>query len=321
MKTRGIIILFSSFVFIQFLFSQSSVNLKTKYDSISTGYDISFSVNIKNSSVDSFRILVINYDSLKNLNDSQNVDSYELADFEVSSFGNFKNHNNSFIIDRHQINGDTFSIKIWDEGKFLIIPLENGKKDFLIDKSYPIIKILKSINDEKDKTLSPINDIIREKKYLSDYFSWYHYLIGLFLLILLALYFYFKYKKKKKTDVFEVPVDENKQLSPEQVAFAKLVSMKQEKIWLAGKTKEYHHQLTQVLKEYLENKYGFHALEMSSTEVIENLKNIFENQRYIDIISDILHISDLIKFAKVDVEIDLNEAFLDKSIKLINELM
>jgi hypothetical protein len=296
------------------------VNLKTRHDSISTGYDISVSVNIEESSVDSFRLYLVNYDSLKYRKGQIKLNSIELADFEVSFFGNFKNHNNCFIIDRHQINGDTFSIKIWDEGIFIIIPIENGKKVFLIDKSFPIIKILKSINDEKDKTISPINDIIREKKYLSDYFFWYHYLIGLFILILLALYLYFKYKKKHKTDFFEVPVDEEKQLTPEQVALAKLVSMKQEKIWLLGKTKEYHHQLTQVLKEYLENKYGFNALELSSTEVIENLKNIIEYQRNIDIISDILHISDLVKFAKADVEIDLNEAFLDKSIKLINEL-
>ena len=105
------------------------------------------------------------------------------------------------------------------------------------------------------------------------------------------------------------------------MALAKLLTMKQEKIWLIGKTKEYHQQLTKVLKEYLENKYVFRALEMSSTEVIENLNNIIENKRHIDIIIDILHISDLIKFAKVDIEIDLNEVYLDKSIKLINELM
>ncbi len=322
MMTRGFIILFSAFVFLYSSFSQSSVSLTALNDSISTGYDISILVKIKNSSADSFNLILANYDSLKNRQGPYNLHSIVLADLEISSFGKFKNQKNSFIVDRKPINEDTVKIKIWDEGKFVLIPLINGNKDFLLDDNYPIITILKSINpDQKNNKISPINDIIREKKYLSDYIHWYHYLIILYLMILLGLYLYFNYKKKHKNNVFEVPVEEKKPFSPEQVAIAKLLTMKQEKIWLFGKTKEYHQQLTKVLKEYLENKYAFRALEMSSTEVIENLNNIIENKRHIDIIIDILHISDLIKFAKVDIEIDLNEAYLDKLIKLINELM
>lgn len=322
MKTRGIIILFFAFVLKNVAFSQSLISLNAKQDSTLSGYEISISVNINNLSVDSFSIYVFNYDSLKNWSESQNINSYEQADFEVSSFGNLKNHNNSFVNNRLQINEDTIRIKIWDEGKFIIIPIENGKKDFLLDKNFPIINILKSINpDEKESFISPINDIIREKKYLSDYFSWFHYLMGLFIFILLGFYLYFKYKRKYQRGVIDILVDQKKQLSPEQIALSKLVSMKQEKIWLLGKTKEYHNLLTQVLKEYFENKYNFNALEMSSTEVLISLKNIIENQRHIEILSEILQISDLVKFAKVDIEINLNEAFLDKSINLINELM
>jgi len=322
MMTRGFIILFFAIGFLHSSFSQSSVSLTALNDSISTGYNISILVKINNSSVDSFNLILANYDSLKNRQGPYNLHSIVLADLEISSFGKFKNQKNSFIVDRKPINEDTVKIKIWDEGKFVLIPLINGNKDFLLDENYPIITILKSINpDQKNNTISPINDIIREKKYLNDYLHWYHYLIVLLLMILLGLYWYFNHKKKYKTNVVEVPVEDNKPFSPEQVALAKLLTMKQEKIWLIGKTKEYHQQLTKVLKEYLENKYVFRALEMSSTEVIENLNNIIENKRHIDIIIDILHISDLIKFAKVDIEIDLNEVYLDKSIKLINELM
>ena len=45
------------------------------------------------------------------------------------------------------------------------------------------------------------------------------------------------------------------------------------KVWQNGKVKEYHTQLTDIVREYLENRFHFEALEMTTDEILEEIAN------------------------------------------------
>jgi hypothetical protein len=97
----------------------------------------------------------------------------------------------------------------------------------------------------------------------------------------------------------------------------KLGALKESRIWEKGEIKEYHSQLTYIIREYLENRYHIPALESTSLEILRDLKNHITEAEIIKSTDDILNIADWVKFAKGIPEENANALALERAIEIV----
>ena len=106
----------------------------------------------------------------------------------------------------------------------------------------------------------------------------------------------------------------------DEVALEKLNAIKEQKIWKEGKHKEYHTQLTDVIREYVNRRYEINSTEKTSDETLRALKPIFRDQRELfQRLEKMLQIADLVKFAKWHTTPDENEQGLQTAYDFVNE--
>ncbi len=98
------------------------------------------------------------------------------------------------------------------------------------------------------------------------------------------------------------------------IAFRELEKLKNEQLWQKGEVKHYYSRLTEILRQYLENRYGVYSLEMTTSETLEELvKKGFKKDDSYTKLKTILNGSDLVKFAKYKPEPSENESHFDDS--------
>lgn len=107
-------------------------------------------------------------------------------------------------------------------------------------------------------------------------------------------------------------------LPPAQLAMNKLEHIKNEKSWETGYIKEYYTNITEALRSYISERFGFNALEMTSTEIIEKLLEIKDKKSIVDL-CELFQTADLVKFAKYIPLINENDKNLLNAIAFINE--
>lgn len=86
---------------------------------------------------------------------------------------------------------------------------------------------------------------------------------------------------------------------------------------LEGNTKEYYTQLTDTLREYMHERYGFNATEMTTSEIVEHLLKI-QDKESIKEIREILQVADLVKFAKLQPSMNENDRNMANAIDFVN---
>ena len=106
-------------------------------------------------------------------------------------------------------------------------------------------------------------------------------------------------------------------LLPHQRAMKEIEQIKAEKIWASDNSKEYYTKLTDTLRKYIVERYGFNAMEMTSAEIIENLKKL-NDEKAINELRDLFQTADLVKFAKYNTLINENDMNLVNAIEFIN---
>ncbi len=166
--------------------------------------------------------------------------------------------------------------------------------------------------------VNPSTGIKDVKKPLRIALSWIFYLIlGLviLLIILAAYYFYNKYKRKNEG---EVEVVKTVQLSPGKVALKALDELNGKKLWQKGNVKEFHSEITGIIRKYFEDRYNFPALEMTSGEIMQVLDRVMDNQQLIDITREFLSNADLVKFAKFVPMPSVNEEMMKEAYKIVS---
>lgn len=102
------------------------------------------------------------------------------------------------------------------------------------------------------------------------------------------------------------------------IAFRDLEKLKQEQLWQKGEVKMYYSLLTEILRQYLENRYAVCSLEMTTSETLEALvrSGFRKDESYSDL-KTILNGSDLVKFAKYKPEPSENEIHFENSWKFV----
>ena len=140
-----------------------------------------------------------------------------------------------------------------------------------------------------------------------------------FILMLLlgaaAVFFIIRFRNNKP--IIKIIKIEPK-LPPHQTAMKRIEEIKADKSVQREDPKLYYTELTDVLRSYIEERFGFNALEMTSSEIIEHLLE----QKDKDSIKDLkvlFETADLVKFAKFAPMMNENDMNLVNAVDFINE--
>ncbi len=107
-------------------------------------------------------------------------------------------------------------------------------------------------------------------------------------------------------------------LAPHKEAMMKIEKIKEDKIWQSEDSKEYYTALTDTLRQYIKERYGFNATEMTSYEIIQHLEDVNDGDA-INELRELFQTADLVKFAKYSTLINENDRNLVYAIEYINQ--
>ena len=106
----------------------------------------------------------------------------------------------------------------------------------------------------------------------------------------------------------------------EEVALEKLDIIREQKIWQNGQVKEYHTQLTDVVREYIAHRFEVSSTEQTSDETLRAMRGLLTDKKELyDDLRKMLTLADLVKFAKWTTTPDENELSLRNAYTFVKE--
>jgi len=136
------------------------------------------------------------------------------------------------------------------------------------------------------------------------------------ILVILIIIYLVRYFKKVKPPMVVV---EAKKIPAHIIAFEKLDKLRDEKLWQEGKLKLYHITLSEILREYIENRFKIQALEQTTEEILYAFRNVAVDKDSIVKLKQTLILADLVKFAKEQPLPNENENSLTNSYEFITD--
>jgi len=158
---------------------------------------------------------------------------------------------------------------------------------------------------------------IKAEPYTFDDFKIYIYILLIALAIIIFWIYWFVIRKRKMKE--EKPT--YKALPPYEEAIYKLNELDEKLLWQNNKVKEYYSELTEIVRGYIERELKVPALEKTTDEILETLKDFNETETIsapketINKLKELLQEADLVKFAKskplaIEIEEDRKDAEL-----------
>ena len=189
-----------------------------------------------------------------------------------------------------------FIITAWDTGSYYIPSILFSESS----KTEGLLLNVQTIALEEGAELKDIKQPMQAPIGWSDIWPW---LLGI-ITIALIVYLLKKYVFNKKEEVITA---KPKAIIPADItALKQLNTLEKDQLWQAGKIKEYHTELSEIIRRYTENRFDFIALELATDEIISELKSKVNNEQLASI-TILLQRADLAKFAKSKPDTDENE--------------
>lgn len=208
-----------------------------------------------------------------------------------------------------------YLITSFDSGRYQVNPVfaearsGSGLKRYYSD--YSLLEVIRVKIAPPDST-AKIFDIIAPYKArvtLGEILPWILLVILACAVTWLVIRYIRSHKKSEgKEDIF-ITVD-----PAHVIAFRELELLKSEELWQKGEIKKYYTRLTEILRQYLENRFRVYSLELTTAETLEALvrTGFKKNGSYNDLKS-VLTGADLVKFAKYNPVASENEAHFQTS--------
>lgn len=177
---------------------------------------------------------------------------------------------------------------------------------------------VKEVKVDTTKAIFDIKQPIAVSYTLMDWLrdNWHWLIFGLVILIMLAAVGYYYKKMRKLKPVVVEPV--KPETPAHLLALEKLQALRNKKLWQQDAVKEYHSELSDIIREYLENKYQIKAMEQTSEEILSGLKHMQMRSEDSNKLRQLLLLADLVKFAKAKPLNTDNELSMDNAIGFVN---
>ncbi|MCF8321634.1 MAG: hypothetical protein K9I26_00645 [Flavobacterium sp.] len=213
-----------------------------------------------------------------------------------------------------------YGLTQFDSGRYVIprVQILINNKPFLSDSL--LVEVANVQVDTLKQKMHDIKDIIPAQEPMGD---WWKYLLILLLIAGIGA-FIFWYIKRPKTakseeELFKTPIEK---------ATNKLNKLEQKELWQKGEVKEYYSELTDIVRNYIEEAIEIPAMESTTSELIEGLKKASLKKKMklsketIDNLFTVLKQADLVKFAKskpLDFEITEDRKKIERSIVTLDK--
>ena len=166
------------------------------------------------------------------------------------------------------------------------------------------------IKDYKPPISVPSKIIDYIPNFIANY--WWAWLAGIALLAFL-IFAYFKWFKKGINPLKPT----KKRLPPYEEAMKAFSKLRNRKLWQNGQEKEYFSQLTDILRVYIERRFGINAVEMTSSEIMESIQQHPEANIAKENLYDVLETADFVKFAKMKTLANDNEKAFNNAVNFV----
>lgn len=208
-----------------------------------------------------------------------------------------------------------YTITSFDEQLYYLPPMKvtvNGKE--YASKSLALKVMTVDVDTLHPENFYPPKDVQDNPFAWSEWkepFAW-----SLILMVMLCLMVYLCVRLRDNKPIVPLP-RMNKRVPPHQKAMGEIEKIKAERMTTSENRKEYYTRLTDTLRRYIEERFGFNAMEMTSTEIIEHLRTAGDSTM-IGELRELFRTADLVKFAKHSTLINENDANLVYAIEFIN---
>lgn len=184
------------------------------------------------------------------------------------------------------------------------LPFRTGTgKDTSLITSDSVLLQYTTIAVDTTKAIKDIKDVMHAPLTGGEIFPWILAIMALGAIAVIAYTVYLRKKSKKPLILFK-PKPE---IPAHIKALEALNHLKEESLWKKGKYKEYYTGLTDILREYMGERFGVMAQEMTSDEILDALKKLSLQERSINDLRSLFFTADMVKFAKGIPETNENE--------------
>ena len=294
--------IFSQFLFISFVLSSfgQEVKITTAFDStrILIGDQINYTVTVEKPANLRLALQVYKDSLCKNIE----ILSGPRIDSSAGQNGRTK------IIQRYLITS-------FDSGRYQVKPFiaearnDAGLKRYYSD--YSLLEVMRSRIAPAD-TSAKIFDIIKPYRApltLGEVLPWVLIATLAGILVWAAIRFFKRFKKSESVAEQYIPSD-----PAHVIAFRELEKLRNDGLWQKGEIKKYYTQLTEILRQYLENRYRVYSLELTTAETLEALvKTGFRKDGSYNDLKSVLTGADFVKFAKYNPVPSENESHFQNS--------
>lgn len=197
----------------------------------------------------------------------------------------------------------------FDEGLYYIPPftVDVDGEDYV--SNYLSLKVMTFDVDTASKAIFDIKPVEKAPFVPSDYLRPIFMVWGGLSLAILAVMLVLVFRRRRELERMVAP-DPELLLPPHVAALKALDTIREEKLWQQGRYKDFYTQLTDVLRKYIFRRYGIGAMEMTSSEILEALRQDEEGKEIRQMLAQILTLSDFVKFAKMNPLPDENDRSL-----------
>ena len=293
--TFQIIILFSFASYAQ------NVNAKAKVDS--TNYLIGDYINY-----------TITVESPKGVNVFTPVIKDSLKDIDIIKISNPETTENN----GKEISTYKYVLAKYDSSYVTVPPIPvkyKNQNDTTLHTVYTnsVSFLVKTLKVDSSKPIKDVKDPIKIPLNWKMILLWAVIIIIVFAL----LYFvYVKFIRKKRSDE---SVKKTVKLPPHVAALNKLRNLDEQKLWQSGKIKEYHSNITEIIRRYFEERFNLPALELTTSEAIQLLRSKSGAKEILETTNDFLNNADMVKFAKFTPMTSVNEEMMKQAYDIVNK--
>lgn len=219
---------------------------------------------------------------------------------------------------RVQIKRD-IALQTFDPGTYQLPPIAYVVgKDTIKSKQLALtVDSIKVDTEGKIKDFKPIVEIpFKLLDTVPDFITnyWWAWLLGI-AMIAAAIFSYFKWFKKGINPLKPI----KRRLPPYEEAMQALAALKASDLWQNGQDKEYFTRLTDILRVYIDRRFGIKAVELTSSQIMEKIKENNEAHIANDQLNNVLEVADFVKFANMHTLADDNEIAYQRAVNFVEQ--